>query len=52
MVNNIYYFDLYLSIFNTFMATVVPFNTGLILWTMPKNMKGFGNGASNLITTV
>ena len=52
MVNNIYYFDLYLSIFNTFMASVVPVNTGLILWTMPKNMKGFGNGVSNLITTV
>jgi MFS family permease len=52
MANNIYYFDLYLSIFNTFMASVVPVNTGLILWTMPKNMKGFGNGVSNLITTV
>lgn len=52
MANNIYFFILYLSLFNTFMSTVVPINTGLILWTMPKNMKGFGNGISNLITTL
>ena len=52
MANNIYHFVLYLSLFNTFMAMVVPVNTGLILWTLPKNMKGFGNGVSNLITTL
>ena len=52
LTDNIYFFVLYLSFFNLFMATVVPVNTGLILWTMPKNMKGFGNGVSNLITTM
>ena len=52
MSNTIYYFVLYLSLFNTFMASVVPVNTGLILWSMPKNMKGFGNGISNIITTI
>ena len=51
LANKIYFFVLYLSLFTTFMASVVPVNTGLILWTMPKNMKGFGNGISNLITT-
>ena len=51
MFNNIYFFVLYLSLFTTFLASVIPVNTGLILWAMPKNMKGFGNGISNLITT-
>ena len=51
LANRIYFFVLYLSLFTTFLASVVPVNTGLILWTMPKNMKGFGNGISNLITT-
>ena len=50
--NNIYYFVLYLSLFNTFLASVVPVNTGLILWSMSKNMKGFGNGINNIITTI
>ena len=34
------------------MATVVPLNTGLIIWSMPNNLKGFGNGISNLMTTI
>jgi MFS family permease len=51
LANRIYFFVLYLSLFTTFLASVIPVNTGLILWTMPKNMKGFGNGISNLITT-
>jgi sugar phosphate permease len=51
MVNSLFFFVIYLSLFNTFLASVVPVNTGLILWTMPKNMKGFGNGVSNLIAT-
>ena len=51
LANSIFFFVLYLSLFNAFIASVVPVNTGLILWTMPKNMKGFGNGVSNLITT-
>jgi MFS family permease len=51
-VNDIFLFVLSLSLFNTFMAMVVPVNTGLILWAMPKNMKGFGTGISNLVTTI
>ena len=34
------------------MSSVIPVNTGLILWTLPKNLKGFGNGVGNLITTI
>ena len=52
IVDNVFFFVLFLSLFNTFMSMVVPVNTGLILWTMPKNMKGFGTGVSNLITTL
>ena len=52
ITDNIYFFVLYLSFFNTFMATVVPLNTGLIIWSMPNNLKGFGNGISNLMTTI
>lgn len=52
LTNSVYYFVLYLSLFNTFMASVVPVNTGLILWSMPKNMKGLGNGINNIITTI
>lgn len=49
--NNVKFFVLFLSLFNAFMSATVPINTGLILWTMPKNLKGFGNGIGNLITT-
>ena len=52
MVNNVFFFVICLSLFNCFMAMVVPVNTGLILWAMPKNMKGFGTGVSNLVTTI
>ena len=34
------------------MSSVIPVNTGLILWTLPKNLKGIGNGLGNLITTI
>ena len=52
LVNNINLFSLYLTLFNLFMSSVIPVNTGLILWTLPKNLKGFGNGVGNLITTI
>ena len=52
LVDNINLFTLYLTIFNTFMSSVIPVNTGLILWTLPKNLKGFGNGVGNLFTTI
>ena len=52
ITDNIYFFVLYLSFFSTFMATVVPLNTGLIIWSMPNNLKGFGNGISNLMTII
>ena len=52
LVDNINFFALYLSLFNAFMSAVIPVNTGLILWTLPKNLKGFGNGVGNLITTI
>ena len=52
LVDNINFFALYLSLFNAFMSSVIPVNTGLILWTLPKNLKGFGNGVGNLITTI
>ena len=52
LVNNINLFSLYLTLFNLFMSSVIPVNTGLILWTLPKNLKGFGNGIGNLITTI
>ena len=52
LVDNINLFALYLSLFNAFMSSCIPVNTGLILWTLPKNLKGFGNGIGNLITTI
>ncbi len=52
LVDNINFFALYLALFNAFMSSVIPVNTGLILWTLPKNLKGFGNGIGNLITTI
>ena len=52
LVDNIHLFALYLSLFNAFMSSCIPVNTGLILWTLPKNLKGFGNGIGNLITTI
>ena len=33
------------------LSAVVPINAGLILWSLPKSMKGFGNGIGTLITT-
>lgn len=52
LVNNINLFALTLAMFNAFMSSVIPVNTGLILWTLPKNLKGIGNGLGNLITTI
>ena len=52
LVNNINLFALILSMFNAFMSSVIPVNTGLILWTLPKNLKGIGNSLGNLITTI
>ena len=52
LVNNINLFALNLAMFNAFMSSVIPVNTGLILWTLPKNLKGIGNGLGNLITTI
>ena len=52
LVDNINLVSVYLSLFNAFMSSVIPVNTGLILWTLPKNLKGFGNGVGNLITTI
>ena len=52
LVNNINLFALILAMFNAFMSSVIPVNTGLILWTLPKNLKGIGNGLGNLITTI
>jgi hypothetical protein len=52
LVNNINLFALILSMFNAFMSSVIPVNTGLILWTLPKNLKGIGNSLGNLISTI
>ena len=52
LVDNINLVSVYLSLFNAFMSSVIPVNTGLILWTLPKNLKGFGTGVGNLITTI
>jgi len=30
----------------------IPIKSGLILWSIPKNMKDFGNGISSKITTI
>ena len=38
-------------IFFVFNAAVMPVITGLILWALPKNLKGLGNGISSLLTT-
>ena len=37
--------------FFLFNSAVIPVNTGLILWSMPKELKGLGNGINSLITT-
>ena len=38
-------------LFFIFNCAVVPVLTGVILWSMPKNQKGLGNGISSLVTT-
>ena len=51
MAKNLKIFILFFAIFNAFSSAVVPVNAGLILWSVPKNLKGFANGVSCLITT-
>ena len=51
LANSLFYFILFLSLFNMLLSAVVPINAGLILWSLPKSMKGFGNGIGTLITT-
>ena len=48
---NLKIFVLFFAIFNAFSSAVIPVNAGLILWSVPKNLKGFANGVSSLITT-
>ena len=49
--NSIKSFNLIMCFFFLFNSAVIPVNTGLILWSMPKELKGLGNGINSLITT-
>ena len=51
LVDNIYLFNSIMVLFFIFNCAVVPVLTGVILWSMPKNQKGLGNGISSLVTT-
>jgi hypothetical protein len=51
LVDGIIWFNLIMVIFFVFNAAVMPVITGLILWALPKNLKGLGNGISSLLTT-
>ena len=48
---NVKNFNLIMCIFFIFNSAVIPVNTGLILWSIPKELKGLGNGINSLITT-
>ena len=50
-VDNIYFFNAIMVVFFIFNCAVVPVLTGLILWSMPKHLKGLGNGISSLVST-
>ena len=44
-------FNIIMGFFFVFNSAVVPINSGFILWTVPKEMKGLASGISNLIVT-
>jgi MFS family permease len=44
-------FNIVIGTFFIFNSAAVPINSGFILWSVPKEMKGLANGVSNLIVT-
>ena len=49
--NHVLSFNFIIAGFFILNSAVIPINTGLILWSLPKELKSLGNGISNLIVT-